>query len=87
MPLDYTLWNLKEAAEELSRIITRLESGTDDGEFDTGVPISHVYHHLNTAWHARAASEEQVEECSEDDFLRWRRFPEDLISNFTGKAE
>jgi hypothetical protein len=38
----------------------------------------HLYHHPNTAWNAREESSERVTACSEEDFDRWRRFPQDL---------
>jgi hypothetical protein len=40
--------------------------------------MEHLYHHLNTAWNARDESPEGVAATSEEDFQRWRQFPEDL---------
>ena len=48
----------------------------DYGEFF--VAVSHAYHHLNTAWNAREEPPAKVEECTEGDFYRWRRFPTDI---------
>jgi hypothetical protein len=85
VPIDYTLWNLKEAAEQLARIVASLESG-DTEEFNPA-NVDLLYHHLNTAWNARDATAKQVEECSEADFFAWRRFPEDLPLNFVGPGD
>lgn len=41
--------------------------------------LGHLYHHLNTAWNARDASEQQVQTCAAADFNRWGRFPRELL--------
>jgi hypothetical protein len=86
MSVKYALWNMKEAADELARLIRDLESG-ETVDFVTGVGFAHVYHHLNTAWNAREATQDACDSCAESDFYRWRRFPEDLPDNFTGKMK
>jgi len=40
--------------------------------------MQHLYHHVNTAWNARDATETQVEKATDDDFNRWSQFPTDL---------
>jgi hypothetical protein len=40
--------------------------------------MQHLYHRLNTAWNARDESPERLAATSEEDFHRWRQFPEDL---------
>lgn len=82
MPKDYTLWHLNEAAEELTRLIKGVEA--EDGEFELGIGVAHLFHHLNTAWNARDASAQAIEECSEEDWYKWRRFPDDLPDEFSG---
>lgn len=82
MSLQYTLWHLREAAEELTRLIQEVESGEVDR-----VGFAHLFHHLNSAWNARGAPQEACEACSEADFNRWRRFPDDLHDDFSGKAD
>ena len=57
MNREAVLFNLQEAKEELDRTIKEFES---DPDYDFGtffVSMSHLYHHLNTAWNARDASE------------------------------
>lgn len=85
MNRDYALWHLREAAEALADEIRRLEAG-DVENFETGVGVAHIYHHLNTAWNARTASEDASRVCSTEDFYRWRRFPEDLPDDFGQSA-
>lgn len=78
MNKDYILFHLREAAEALDRSIREIEG---DPEYEFGnflVEITHLYHHVNTAWNARDASQEQAELCSEDDFRQWRQFPADI---------
>jgi hypothetical protein len=40
--------------------------------------MSHLYHHVNTAWNARNSTNEESMECSDEDFNRWGRYPSDL---------
>jgi len=71
----YILLHLKEAAEALSSIVRELEQDPDY-EFGNFLPdMSHLYHHINTAWNARDASDSRVEECTEEDFRTWRAMP------------
>lgn len=75
---EYILFHLREAKEELDRTILDLER---DPEYDFGefsVAIQHLYHHVNTAWNAREVSVAEAEECSEENFYRWRLFPQDV---------
>jgi hypothetical protein len=70
-------FHLKEALEELQRTIQELEGDPEYEYGDFVVAITHLYHHVNTAWNGREASPEQADRCSEEDFERWRRFPRD----------
>jgi hypothetical protein len=76
MNRDYVLFNLREAKEELERTIHEMQ---DNPEYDYGefvVAMSHLYHHLNTAWNAQNSTTSQAEGCSQEDFDRWRQFPD-----------
>ena len=77
MNRDAVLFHLKEAREELDRTIAELASDPAyaPGEFQTA--MSHLYHHLNTAWNGRTASAERHRKCSQSDFDQWRKFPKD----------
>ncbi len=78
MNKDYVLFNLREAQEELLSTIRSMETEPDYGEGEFSVAMMHLYHHINTAWNAREATAKQAEDCSEQDFNAWRRFPSDL---------
>ena len=71
------LFHLREAKEELDRTIAELanEPGYGFEEFQVG--MSHLYHHLNTAWNGRDQTDEQFKKCIDMDFARLRRFPHD----------
>jgi hypothetical protein len=75
MNKDYVLFNLQEAREELDRMIHALRQHPDYDSGELVVAMTHVYHHINTAWNARNVSHERAEVCSERDFRLWRQFP------------
>lgn len=77
MNRDAVLFHLREAKEELDRTISGIASNSsyEFGEFQ--VAMSHLYHHLNTAWNGRDASAERHRECAQSDFDNWRKFPSD----------
>ena len=78
MNREHTLFHLREAAEELVRTIRDMETDPEYDYAEFRVAMQHLYHHLNTAWNARDKTAERVAACSEADFFRWRRFPQDL---------
>lgn len=75
MNKNFILFNLGEAQEEIERIISDLKSGSDYDYGEYVVAMTHLYHHINTAWNARNAPKKRVEKCSEKDFKNWRQFP------------
>jgi hypothetical protein len=78
MNRSYMLWNLREAAEELTRTIQDFGQHPDFDEAELRIAFTHLYHHLNTAWNARRATDAQAQKCSQPDFMAWRRFPSDI---------
>jgi len=66
--------HLKEAAEQLAISLAELGRKNYDEEA-LRVHISHVYHHLNSAWNGRKCTMKQYRECSDKNFSRWRKFP------------
>lgn len=78
MTRDYVLWNLREAATALVQLMEEMNADPNYSEAEFSVDMAHLYHHVNTAWNARAASMARIEKCSADDFNRWRQFPKDL---------
>ena len=75
MNKDFILFNLTEAKEELDRIIQEFETQDEYSYGEFVVHITHLYHHINTAWNARDASSKETEKCSQADFECWRQFP------------
>jgi len=72
----HVLFHLKEAADALSSMINEIESDVDYGLGNFRPDMSHLYHHINTAWNARDVTDLQAEECTESDFENWQRMPE-----------
>ena len=78
MNKDFILYNFKEAQGQLNEMVEELKTNSD---FDFGeyiVNMQHLYHHLNTAWNAKESSNEEVFECSGENFTKWRQFPDDI---------
>ncbi len=78
MNRDLVLFQLREAREALAHCIHDMEQDADYFRVEFMIDMTHLYHHLNTAWNARAASTERATACSEEDFRLWRQFPVDL---------
>lgn len=70
--------HLREAHDELARTINKMDASPDVDEIEFEIGLAHMYNHLNTAWNARAVSDEQFASQTERDFLRWRAFPADI---------
>jgi len=77
MNIKNIIYQLEEAKEELDTTIDEIKSipEYDYGEFV--VAMTHLYHHINTAWNSRDASDKETEECSDENFNKWRQFPSD----------
>jgi phosphatidylinositol kinase/protein kinase (PI-3 family) len=69
------LFHLREAAEQLNETIRTLASDSDFGTEEFQVEMGHLYHHLNTAWNGRDQTDEQFQKCTDQDFARFRKFP------------
>ena len=78
MQKDYILFHLNEAKEALDEIINDLKSNSEYDTPEFEVDIQHLYHHINTAWNSKFASNKEIEECSGEDFNKWRDFPTDI---------
>jgi hypothetical protein len=74
----WILFHLQEGVEELERTIREISDDPEYGEPEFAAAMRHLYHHINTAWNARAASEERTNASSDSDFDQWERFPADL---------
>jgi hypothetical protein len=67
--------NISEAIEQLQDIISKMESDPEYSEPELMVELGHAYHHINYAWHIRNGSEKEAEECSEEHYIKWSKFP------------
>jgi hypothetical protein len=76
--VNFALFNLREALEEIDQTIQNLETDLEYGEAEFSVAMMHLYHHVNTAWNARNSTVERSEKCSAADFEKWSRYPTDL---------
>jgi hypothetical protein len=74
----YIKYNLEEGQNQLEQIINELNSNSEYDFEDYIEDMTHLYHHINTAWNARSSTQEQSEKCSESDFMKWRVFPNDI---------
>lgn len=76
MNKSWILFHLREAHEELTRTISRIDTAADVDEIEMEIALAH--NHLNTAWNARHKSDQQIAAQSEDDFYAWRAYPSDI---------
>jgi hypothetical protein len=68
------MYELEDAREHLSHLISEIESDPDYSEGNFRVDLGHVYAHLNRAWHGRNA----VNGLPEKDWQSASQFPQDL---------
>lgn len=78
MNKEHTLFQLREAQEAIAQTIADMEKDAEYEDVDLQVDIGHIYHHINTAWNARNESAAKTTKCDNDDFARWRQFPNDI---------
>jgi hypothetical protein len=78
---DAVLVHLREAKKELDRTILEIEKNKacEAGDFRTA--MSHIYHHLNTAWNGKDTPAKLYAESSRHKYHDWRKFPpnDDLL--------
>ena len=72
---DLIVINLEEAIEQLQDTVSSLSNNQEYDEGQFRLDLEHAYHHLNFAWHIRAASQLEVAECSQDNYVKWSKFP------------
>jgi len=78
MNKDWILFHLREAQEELTRIILQLESNSDYDEIEFEIAMAHMYNHLNAGWNSRNVDAKRTAKISDEDFFSWRSFPTDI---------
>lgn len=78
MNWNVVLSNVREASEELSRLVSAIEEVHPCSEGHLSVALAHAYHHLNTACRVRRVSAKQYAKATESKVNTWGRFPSDL---------
>lgn len=73
------LLHLSEAQEAIEQTMRDIQADPEYEYGDYSVDMTHIYHHLNTAWNSREATEGEVAEVTAGDFNRWSAFPRDLV--------
>ena len=72
---DLIICNLEEAIDQLQETVAELRNDTEYDECQLRIDLEHVYHHLNYGWHICKASEKEVVECSEENYVKWSKYP------------
>ena len=67
--------NIEEAKEELEQILSDLASDPEYSEGELQIALEHAYHHMNYAWHIRNVEKERAGTCSQEDFIKWSKYP------------
>jgi len=71
------LFHLKEALEQLQQTVKELGQDASYEVEELRVGMGHLYHHLNTAWNGKDCTDEEFKECSDENFSKWKKFPEE----------
>ncbi len=79
MNKEYIIYNLEETKTEIESILEDINKDQDYYEGEFYVSIQHLYHHINTAWNSRDSTAEESTECSQENFNKWRQFPNDIF--------
>ena len=74
----FIIENLEDAQKEIEATLRELKENAEFDYPELDVASRHLYHHINTAWNGRDATEREVAKCSERAFNAWRRYPSDL---------
>ncbi len=53
MNKEWIIFHLKEALEEIERTIKDIETDPDYDFGEYSVAMTHLFHHINTAWNSR----------------------------------
>tara|TARA_B110001452_G_C15083414_1_gene377996 strand:+ start:511 stop:759 length:249 start_codon:yes stop_codon:yes gene_type:complete len=78
MNKEWVLFHLKEALEEVEDTIKDIESDESYDESEFSIGMTHLYHHVNTAWNSRSSKDEEARESNDANFEKWRKFPIDI---------
>jgi ATP-dependent Lon protease len=87
MNIEYIEYHLKEALKQIQETLKEISQNTDIKETALMIKMEHIYNHLNSAWNARNSSIEEAQECSDENFTKWRNFPTDIDLMIDTKTE
>ena len=65
-----TKGDIKQALEEIEDTIKDIEGDSEYDDPEYAVAMTHLYHHVNTAWNSRNSSDDETSESSEANFLK-----------------
>jgi hypothetical protein len=80
MNRDWVLVHLREAQDELTRTINAIAASPEYNYGEFFPAMQHVYHHLNTAWNSRDASESGLANQTNVTYKRWCSMPADFVT-------
>lgn len=72
---DLIISNLEEAIEQLQKTVAELRNNAEYDESQLRIDLEHAYHHLNFGWHIRQVSEAEAAECSQENHVKWSKYP------------
>ena len=72
---DLIISNLEEAIEQLQETVAELGNDPGYDEEQLRIDLEHAYHHLNYGWHIRKVSESEAAECSQENYVKWSKYP------------
>jgi hypothetical protein len=75
MNKEHVLFHIREATEALTNLTAEINSDPDYDSSNFRVDLSHVYHHLNSAWNGRDSVTSWGTSEHESHFDEWRKFP------------
>ena len=67
--------NLEEAIEQLQESVEELRKNEDFSEPELRIDLEHAYHHLNYGWHVRDASDKDLDEDHDKNYVKWSKYP------------
>ncbi len=71
----YDLGDAREMLEEVMKLFVPNEK-VDEDEFNWR--MAHLYSHINSAWHKRNLTNEQLKLANSEEMNRWAMFPTDI---------
>jgi len=80
--IDLIVSNIEEAKEELEGLLKEIAADPEYDEVELRIGLEHAYHHLNFAWNIRNVEENRAGECSQEDYVKWSKYPAGEINEY-----